>query len=290
MLPAATGPPACALTHTELERFGEYFYRRTGVRLAPSRRAVTAQRLAHCIAEAGETDFGAWFARVRLHGDDALFEHAAHRLLVHETYFFREDVQLDALTTSVLAEVTAVRRAGGALRVLSLPCSTGEEAYSIAIWLLERWPALADHDVEIAAADVDRHAVAAARRGVYGERALKRVGAEQLERHFVAEGEGRHRVGDALREAIDFRVANLSDPASMAALGVFDVIFCRNLLIYFDELAARRAAEHLYSALRPGGFLFLGHSESMSRISSIFDPVRLPRTHAYRRPLEGDRP
>jgi chemotaxis protein methyltransferase CheR len=93
---------------------------------------------------------------------------------------------------------------------------------------------------------------------------------------------------DDLRQAVDFRRISVCDPDAMRAFRDFDVIFCRNLLIYFDELSSRIAAENLFGALRPGGYLFLGHSESMSRISPIFTPCRFPQALVYQRPMSGE--
>ena len=171
------------------------------------------------------------------------------------------------------------------MKILSLPCSTGEEPYSIALRLLEEWPHIDHLDVEIHGADIDSDVLARAGHASYGERSLQRVPKPWVAKYFTV---GRRRPLSARRghprrghAAPDQR---LRHRGRCAQFRDFDVIFCRNVLIYFDELSSRRAAENLYGALRPGGYLFLGHSESMSRISPIFTPTRLPEGIVYQRP------
>jgi chemotaxis protein methyltransferase CheR len=105
-----------------------------------------------------------------------------------------------------------------------------------------------------------------------------------MDKYFVSVGGGRYQVDEGIRSAVTLHKMNICDTAAMRSFRDFDVVFCRNVLIYFDELSSRRAAENLYAAMRPGGYLFLGHSESMSRISPIFTPSRLPEGLVYQRP------
>jgi len=210
---------------------------------------------------------------------------------VNETYFLREDYQFDCLIRSVLPQVMADRAAqrllGEPVRILSLPSSTGEEPYSIAIRLLQEWPEIERVDVSITAGDIDTRVLAAARAGVYGVRSLQRMPEVLLGAYFEPVGGGNHRIIDDLRGAVEFQQINICDVTRMQAYRGYDVIFCRNLLIYFDEVSCRTAAENLFGALRQGGFVFLGHSESMSRISPIFTPRRFPEGIAYQRPITG---
>ena len=138
-------------------------------------------------------------------------------------------------------------------------------------------------DVEIIGADIDRRVLEAANRGVYAPSSTRHLSTTQMARYFTPAGDGRARVSEELRGAIHFTYANLIDAQGMAAFREFDLIFCRNVLIYFDDKTRQEAVENLYDTLRPGGFIFLGHSESMSRISSLFTPRRFPDALAYQR-------
>jgi chemotaxis protein methyltransferase CheR len=170
------------------------------------------------------------------------------------------------------------------IRILSLPCSTGEEAYSIAIYLLEYWPQVNDYNVEIVAGDIDTQVLNAARLGIYNSRSTRFVPEPLLRKYFTAVCDGQQ-ICQELRDSIEFRQINLNEPAQICLYQSFDVIFCRNLLIYFDDLSRRQAAETFYDALRPGGFLCLGHSESMSRVSSLFEVRRFADAIVYQKTL-----
>jgi chemotaxis protein methyltransferase CheR len=283
-------PPAASVTDrlrdSEFLRVSDYFYGRTGIRFESNKRYFVDKRVIACMQAAGAPDFWSWFNRLRLGGERSLDQDLINRLTVHETYFFREDYQLSCLVSEVLPLIQSVRGRRAPLRILSVPCSTGEEPYSIALWLLERWPDVNEVDVSIVGVDIDSDSVQAARDGCYGPRSLHRLSAATLRAWFDPVADG-HQIKSDIRDAVDLSAANICDTKDMRRHRAYDVVFCRNLLIYFDEAASRRAAENLFGAMRPGGFLFLGHTESMSRVSAIFDPIRFSETTAYQRPHEG---
>ena len=280
---SAPGNPAeSVLGPKDLERFCEYLYRRTGMTFGESKRYYVDRRVGERMAATGVSDFAAYFARLR--SDAAELEAVTNAFTVNETYFYREEHQLRALSSGMLPEIAAGKGPGDKIRIWSAPCSTGEEPYSIAIWLLENWQMVDAYNVEIVGADIDTKALAEARFGAYGERAFNRMPNEVAERYFEPAQAGARRIIQDLRESVTFSPVNLIDRASMALAGTFEVIFCRNVLIYFDDAARRTAAEHLYSALRPGGFLCLGHTESMGRIDDRYEVRRFADAVVYQRP------
>jgi chemotaxis protein methyltransferase CheR len=133
------------------------------------------------------------------------------------------------------------------------------------------------------ASDIDTRVLAAARAGVYGERSLQNVNADQRSRYFRRVEAGSEIISE-LRESIDFFTLNVCDKTAMARYRNIDVVFCRNLLIYFDDVSRREAVESIFESLGEGGFVYLGHSESMSRMSSLFIPRRLSDCVVYQRP------
>jgi chemotaxis protein methyltransferase CheR len=279
---------ATALTESDFERFREYFYKRTGIQFSSAKRYFVDKRIDNCVRSAGFDTFAGWFGALRLGDRPELLQELINQLTVNETYFLREDYQFDALLNAILPEVLKARggpgRIVGPLKILSLPCSTGEEPYSIALRLLEEWPHIDTVDVEIHGADIDSEVLARAGHASYGERSLQRVPKPWVAKYFNSVGAGRYQLDEGIRGAVTLHQINVCDTAAMRAFRDFDVVFCRNVLIYFDELSMRRAAENLYGSMRPGGYLFLGHSESMSRISPIFTPTRLPEGIVYQRP------
>jgi chemotaxis protein methyltransferase CheR len=210
-------------------------------------------------------------------------------MTVNETYFYREEYQFRCLIRSILPEVIANRDGSSeqTLRIWSLPCSTGEEPYSIALQLIENWREVDKHQVEIVASDIDTRVLAQARAGIYDERALQHLPAMVRQRYFREVGVESWQIINDLRDSVDFTSVNLSDRQDMRRhQGRFDVIFCRNLLIYFDDASRRVAAEALFDALIPGGFLCLGHSESMSRISALLTVRKFPDAIVYQKPKQ----
>jgi chemotaxis protein methyltransferase CheR len=180
--------------------------------------------------------------------------------------------------------VTAHKAPGETIRIWSIPSSSGEEPYSIALYLTEYWPQLAQWDVELISSDINTDILQRARTGVYSQRSVQNLPPEVLREHFTPTGDGEYRISEALRQSVEFTHVNLAEAAETRAYRDFDVIFCRNLLIYFDDVSRREAAEALYDALRPGGFVCLGHSESMSRISSLFRVRKFPDAIVYQKP------
>jgi chemotaxis protein methyltransferase CheR len=205
-------------------------------------------------------------------------------MTVNETYFFREDYQFDALIGGILPELAMNKSPGDTIRIWSLPCATGEEPYSIAIYILEGWDRADDFDIEIMASDIDSQVLSQAQEGIYGERALSRIPPDIRQKYFSPVGGGSFQILAELRESIDFFAINVVDDAQMRRYSNIDIIFCRNLLIYFDDLARRQAMETMYECLAPGGFICLGHSESMSRMSSLYKPRRIGDSIVYQKP------
>jgi len=270
------------LRPADLERFCDFLYQRTGMVFGESKRYYIERRVADRLKASGESQFSDWFARLR--ADPAELEAMINAFTVNETYFYREDHQLRCLSRSILPAVAKTKGPGDKIRIWSAPCSTGEEPYSIAIWLLENWPMVDAYNVEIVGSDIDTAALEAARLGRYGERALMRLPADVVERYFEPPKDGEREIIQDLKESVAFTPTNLIEGDSVAEQGPFEVIFCRNVLIYFDDAARARAVDNLYTALRPGGFICLGHTESMSRISDRFETHRFDDGVVYSRP------
>ncbi len=250
-----------------------------------AKRYYVQRRVTDRLMATGATSFASYFARLRgnIGGE---IEEFINAFTVNETYFFREDHQLSCLTADLLRERTSAKNDGEAIRIWSVPCSTGEEPYSIAIWLLENWDQVDRYDIEIVGSDIDTRALELAREGVFAKRAFMRMPVELQAKYFVQYGPERWRILEDLRNSVRFTPANLVEPASTRQHGRFDVIFCRNVLIYFDEASRRLAAENLYESLAPGGYICLGHTESMSRISPLFEVRRYADAIVYQRPPE----
>ncbi len=276
------------MTDDEFHRLCDFLYRRTGMVFAEAKRYYVERRIDDRMAATKATSFASYFARLRS-DMGAEIEHFINACTVNETYFYREDHQLRCLTADLLAERLPSKANGASIRIWSIPCSTGEEPYSIAMWLLENWPQVDAHDIEIIGSDIDTCVLEAAKAGIFSKRALMRLSPQIIAKYFERLDDDRWLILNDLRESVQFSAVNLVEAHETRASGAFDVIFCRNVLIYFDDASRRVAAENLYECLAPGGFICLGHSESMSRISPLFEVRRYADAIVYQRPKEKPR-
>ena len=274
------------ISQEEFLKFREFFYRKTGIQFEDSKRYFVDKRLIERIEATGSTNFRNYFITLRFEASGEELQTLTNLMTVNETYFFREEYQFKSLVTSILPEITAHKKDFRPLRIWSVPSSSGEEAYSIAMYLLEYWPGISTWDVEIISSDIDTKIISQARRGFYSPRSVQKLPPHLLKKYFRAEKDG-YQMCDDLRQAVEFTRVNLMVPADVCGYRGFDVIFCRNLLIYFDDLSRRQAADTFFDALNPGGFLCLGHSESMSRISSLYKVRKFADSVVYQKAQEA---
>ena len=219
---------------------------------------------------------------LRFHPDrDTEFERLAPLITNNETYFFRETRQFDILVEHVVPERRAAAP-GRPLRLLSAGCSSGEEPYSVAI-ALQQAGFLPGRVWEIDGCDLNPERIARAREGVYEESSLRACDAETRRQHFVAEGQ-RFRLKDRYRAGVRFFQANLLSPGFALDRGGYDVVLCRNLLIYFGDAAFDRLVGLLARSLAAGGYLFLGHSESLFDRDTELEPLVVGGSVVYRKP------
>jgi len=283
---AASANTATVISTEDFLTFREFFYRKTGILFDDAKRYFVDKRLADRIHASGCDNFRSYFTMLRFQASGSELQALVNSMTVNETYFFREEYQFDCLVNSILPELATRKRKGEPIRIWIIPSSSGEEAYSIAMMLMERWPGIHEWDVELVSSDIDTDILAQARKGLYSARSVRQVPPQWLGKYFRRVGEN-FQICDDLRESVDFTRVNLMDTLDTRRYRGFDVVFCRNLLIYFDDLSRKQAAETFYEALNPGGFICLGHSESMSRISSLFRIRKLPQAIVYQKPLEA---
>ncbi len=269
-----------------LKQLIEFLYRRTGMQFGANKRYYIDRRVAERMTATGIAGFPEYFALLR--GNAGELEIFINAFTVNETYFYREEHQLRCLSNALLPIVTKNKLPGDLVRIWSVPCSSGEEPFSIAIWLLENWSMVDAYHIEIVGSDINTRALAEARGGIYSERSLSRLPPNLVEDYFRPAPNGTWRIIWDLQESVAFKAVNLIDAESMAAHGQFDIVFCRNVLIYFDDASRLAAAHNLRRSLHPGGFLCLGHSESMTRINDEFETCRFEDAIVYRRPVRDD--
>ncbi len=207
-------------------------------------------------------------------------------LTVNETYFFREQNQLRAFGDEILDEIKTANADRKTLRIWSAGCSTGEEPYTIAMIVHERIE-LRPWDIEIHGSDINQRVLQVARKGVYRKNSFRTIEPYYVTKYFTEE-DSAYRISDTVRKYVNFSYLNLLDPFKMKFFGKMDVIFCRNVLIYFDNESRRKVIEHFYDRLNDGGFLLLGHAESLINISTAFTLKHLKNDMVYQKPLHKE--
>jgi chemotaxis protein methyltransferase CheR len=271
------------ITPENFRKFRDFFYARTGIHFDDKKRYFVDKRLLERMQATGTTAFSEYFSLVRLDESGEL-QILVNLMTTNETYFFREEYQFRCLVNSILPELIKNKKPGQPIRIWSIPSSSGEEPYSLAIYLLEHWPAVDDYDIELLASDIDTRVLKLAERGIYQKRALQYLPRQTVDKYFTQVNENDFQIDETIRDSVAFTRVNITDPAQTRNYRDFDIIFCRNLLIYFDDMSRREAAATFYDALVPGGFICLGHSESMSRISQLFSARKFPEGIVYQRP------
>lgn len=247
---------------------------------------LVQRRLLPRIEALALSDWDEYYRYLRTAGPEARraeLDEIVERVTTNETYFFREQYQLDAFRYEILPALFNANARGRRLVIWSAGCSSGEEAYTIAI-LIQESGLFGDWDVRIFGSDISRRVLSIARKGIYGRASFRTTDPRVMRRYF-REVDGKHHVRDELRQQVSFGQINLMDEASsMLVMGEVDVIFCRNVLIYFDQASRRRVIDTLYRKLTKGGYLLLGHSESLITVTTAFQLVHLKNDMVYRKP------
>lgn len=280
---SASGTPH--LPEDILRQILELINRRYGFQFRDSFREMARTRLLRRMSELGLNQLQDYYYRLLYDEDgekevDTLFEALAN----NETYLFREPSQIWTFAKEILVERNKVRP-GGRVRVWSAGCATGEETYSLAMAVLEAEPRLADA-VEIFGSDQSRRALDRARRGIYGKFSFRSIPEGYQEKYFRAVDHDQWQVTPQVRRMVQFGRCNLMGAAGDLPLVKFDAIFCRNVLIYFDQDSRRQVINLFHDRLTDGGYLLLGHSESLLDLSDRFAFANLERDMAYRREVQ----
>lgn len=214
------------------------------------------------------------------YGDGSELERAVEAIVNNETYFFRELAQLHAVTELVKDARISKR----SIRILSAGCSSGEEPYTIAMLLDEAGLLEGDTRVEVHGIDISSRVLDKARAAKYTSNSFRSTDGDHLDSYFKP-ADGVMRLDEQLRRRVSFSRLNLHDTARLTKLGMFDIVLCRNVIIYFDPASKLRAIDGLIGLVREGGHLFLGHSESLFNISNALEMVQVGDAIGYRKPV-----
>jgi chemotaxis protein methyltransferase CheR len=274
------------LSSADFQALRQFVNENSGIMLADDAVATVERKLSERVFALGLAGFGEYCEYLRYHPQRVgELDRAIELVTTNETYFFRELSQLRAFEREVLTQLRQSARHRKRITIWSAGCSTGEEVYTLAIvtqrsGLFEGW------EVRVLGNDISRRVLQTARRGVYREASFRAMPPEYA-RYFVPTPEGRM-VHPSIRANCHFGHFNLLDEARVAMIGRVDAIFCRNVLIYFDQTSRRRVIQSFYDRLEPQGYLMLGHSESLLHTSTAFELAHLRGDLAYRKPIKPE--
>lgn len=272
------------LSKENFSKIGEFIYRKSGIYLEEEKHYDKLAKYINKRSEALSFDsFRKYFYKLRFDDKEGEeFQELMNAITVNETYFFREKDQFEVLVNRILPELHKSLPASKPLRILSSPCSTGEEPYSMILHIVEEGNVVEHRDIEVVGIDIDSTVIQKAQSAKYSERSVHAIPKNVLNKWFKKRGLG-YEIGEDLHGSVDFQVANVFDKTQMRNLGKFDVIFSRNMLIYFDDASRKEVAMTFYDMLNPGGYVLLGHAEYMSRIVSVFKAKKIDNTLIYQK-------
>lgn len=259
--------------YTDLTAF---IYKKSGIKFEDKKRYFINKRVEKRLIDIGLESVRDYLRYLKFKDAGEEFQSLMNLLTVNETYFFREFGTLETFAEHCLAEIVEKKAAAGdkRLRIWSAGCSTGEEPYTLAIIVREMMDDIADWDIEITASDIDDNVLEKAMLAKYDDRSLKDVPDEYFRKYFTTK-DGTHSPVAAVRRMVRFEHLNLMDRDTMRKKRGYDFVFCRNVLIYFDEISRKQVVDHFYISMNRGGYIFLGHSESVGRITTAFGMKRM---------------
>ncbi|MEJ2431185.1 MAG: CheR family methyltransferase, partial [Deltaproteobacteria bacterium] len=269
------------LSEIEFHSFRDLIAERAGIYFDPGKQELLKDNLLQRMADCGLSNFADYFDLLSSQAGTKEFDRLLNLITIPETYFFRDETQFRALESFVIPEIVKSKSYPGAsLRIWSAGCSTGEEPYTIAMILTR---GIVDKPIQIVATDVSHHALKAARKGVFSSHSVRHMPQEYLSRFFSKEGD-HYLLDESIKQMVEFRYFNLvSEPYPLKEMSGWDIIFCRNVTIYFQAEATRKVIHNFYLSLREGGYLFAGYSESLRYISDEFNTVQRGGAFFYRK-------
>jgi len=264
--------------------FRDFIFELTGIHFEDNKQYLLERRLQRRMESLGCTSIKDYYYLLKADSRGNEVANLINTVTTNETYFFRNLSQIKLLGEELLPAMIKEKRAANnyELKLWSAACSTGEEPYTLAINVLENLPDIEKWNVQILANDINREVLNQARKAVYGERAVKDVHEYYLRKYFISKN-GTFEVTNEVKKLVRFFYMNFVDEKAMRSISNVDIIFCRNVLIYFNDESRKKTVDLLYDAMRKGGYIFLGHSESMSRISTAFKPVKFNNGIIYKK-------
>ncbi len=271
------------MTTNEFEMFRDYIHEKCGILFADNKVYLLKNRLHKRMEELQISDYKDYFFYVKYDKSMKEFNKLMVQITTNETSFYRNEPQLLSFSEELIPKLVNKKEKNNEpknFRIWSAGCSTGEEPYTLGILLLEALAGRPDWTIEIIANDISEQVLHTARAGEYKGNTLRNMKPEILKKYFVEKGEF-WKVKPELKSLIKFSLMNLNEPRRLAMNGKFDVVFCRNVMIYFSSEVKKQIVRGFFNALNPGGYFYIGHSETMHGVSKAFKLVYFKNALVY---------
>jgi chemotaxis protein methyltransferase CheR len=284
--PPILSKPLPKLSDEMFRTIREYIYKITGIYFQDNKKYLLEGRLGKRLQLLNIEEYRDYLQLLQygLRKDEEL-KHFFQVITINETFFFRNEPQFNAFEQTLVPEIVNLKKVNGKtkLRVWSAASSSGEEAYTVAMLYLEklkpRYPGL---EIEIVGTDISSSVIDTAQKGLYRDYSIRNMPKLYLDKYFHSEA-GRYQVTDDVKRLVRFELLNLYDRPKMRTMMNFDVIFCCNVLIYFDAQSKIQVVSNLYDSLNRSGYLFIGYAETLHGISNAFKLVNFPKTVVYKK-------
>jgi chemotaxis protein methyltransferase CheR len=284
-----TAPSHITMLDEDFLRMRDLIHGHCGIMLPESLKFVAERRLRPRLDFANLSSFSAYYRSIKYaHNPTAELEEIVDLITTNETYFFREPRQLECFIQEIVPDLMRQRDVHLPLRIWSAGCASGEEPFTLAMLFKEMGAAM-PAALDIFGSDISRKVLRQARQGIYREHSFRETSTARRQRFFVPKGR-EWALRDDIRKMVTFGQVNLVDEAALNFLSNVDVIFCRNVLIYFSKESRARLLDSFFRKLRPGGYLLLGHSETLLSTDTAFEVAALNRDIVYRKPSDGAAP
>ncbi len=269
----------------EFLQIRDLIHEKAGLYFDERKRYFVEKRVAKRIQASASESFRNYYRTLKYGHNNEELLHLLELLTTNETYFYRHIPQLESFAEEALPLILEEKRQQNnyQLNIWSAACSSGEEPYTLAIFLRETIPDFERWKIDLLATDLDRNILAKARKAIYDKRSIKDVPPGVLKKYFRSLDDGRYQLTSPITSMVRFQRLNLIDRSGMRQHRGKDVIFCRNVLIYFDDHYRKQVVHSLYNSLNKNGFIFLGHSESVGRISAAFQLVKFKKSLTYQK-------
>ncbi len=269
-----------SLTEATFKDLRDYIYEKSGIYISDTKKYLIENRLSRIIDENKLKSFEDYLKLIKYGSNGNELARLFDAVTTNETYFFREPQQLNVFVENIFPKVHEQKKGSKKVKIWSAACSSGEEPYTISMMLTEK--RLSPEQFEIYASDISEGVLNSAKRAVYNSYSVRNLPEPYLKKYFSNSGQS-YALNSTVKNTVKFTKVNLIDNKGIKSLQGTDVIFCRNVLIYFDARAKQRVVSNLYDTLNPGGYLFIGSSESLHNVTRAFRPNVINKVIMYQK-------